>query len=112
MHVCARVCVHVCVCVCVFGRYKVKPENETSPKQELLLHNKEVGNDFEVLKTTQVFQMKYYFKMEENMKTKKLLLVDRKNGYLIYMHKTVLKYLDIFSSHYSEWEEFSWFLWY
>ena len=100
--VCTCVCARVCVCVCVFGRYKVKPENETSPKQELLLHNKEVGNDFEVLKTTQVFQMKYYFKMEENMKTKKLLLVDRKNGYLIYMHKTVLKYLDIFSSHYSE----------
>ena len=56
--------------------------------------------------------MEYCFKMEENMKTKKLLLVDRKNRYLIYMHKTVLKYLDIFSSHHSEWEEFSWFLWY
>ena len=49
---CVHLCVCVCVCVCVFGRYKVKPENETSPKQELLLHNKEVGNHFEVLKTS------------------------------------------------------------
>lgn len=43
------------------------------PKQELLLRNQEVGNNFGVSKTTQGFQQKYCFKIEENIGTKKRL---------------------------------------